>query len=180
MSALLQGWLWCYITHQSWYAYKQRTQLNDHLWPRDGPVVWSCRIYKQTASLQRSKTPLPNECPAYDTKQSDGELPVMLEIREMRCTPSLPSLPGPLRLGVVAPIYGSNRTKLCTYTKLKCLKYNSVLNDPERVDTSWNNQLAVRMFQFLLSKIWKKNCSVECSLFFQFLKVRLLNYFPYN
>ena len=28
-----------------------------------------------TASLQRGKTP-PNECPGYDTKQSDGEVPV--------------------------------------------------------------------------------------------------------
>ena len=36
------------------------------------------------------------------TKQSDGETPVMLELREMRSTTLLPSLPGPLMLGVVA------------------------------------------------------------------------------
>ncbi len=39
----------------------------------------------------------------------------MREIWRMRNTPSLPSLPGPLRPGVVAPdkspIYGLNRTK---------------------------------------------------------------------
>ena len=45
----------------------------------------------------------PNECPGYDIKQSDGEVPVMLELWTMRSTPSLPSLPGPLGPGVVAP-----------------------------------------------------------------------------
>ena len=45
---------------------------------------------------------LPNECPVYDSKQSDGEAPVMLELLEMWGTPSLPSLPGPFWPGVVA------------------------------------------------------------------------------
>ena len=40
--------------------------------------------------------PPPNECPVYDTKQSDGEVPVMLELCGMQSIPSLPSLPGPL------------------------------------------------------------------------------------
>ena len=39
---------------------------------------------------------------------------------------SIPSLPGPLKFGMVAsdkgPIYGSNKIKLCTYAKLNCLK----------------------------------------------------------
>ena len=39
----------------------------------------------------------------YDTKQSDGEVPVMQELWEMQSTPSLPSIPGPLWPGVVAP-----------------------------------------------------------------------------
>ena len=34
-----------------------------------------------------------NECPGYDTKQSDGEVPVMLELWKMRSAPLLPSLP---------------------------------------------------------------------------------------
>ena len=42
-------------------------------------------------------------CPGYDTKQSDGEVPAMLELWGMRSTPSLPLLPGPLWPGVVAP-----------------------------------------------------------------------------
>ena len=55
-----------------------------------------------TVSLQRSKTP-PNECPDYDTKQSDGEALVMLKIWGVWwSTPSLESLPGPLWPGVVA------------------------------------------------------------------------------
>ena len=56
-----------------------------------------------------------NECPVYDSKQSDGEIPVILELLEMQSTPSLPSLPYPLLLGVVVPhkgtINGLNRTK---------------------------------------------------------------------
>ena len=44
-----------------------------------------------------------NECPGYDTKQSDGEVPAMLELWGMQSTPLLPSLPGPLRPRVVAP-----------------------------------------------------------------------------
>ena len=43
-----------------------------------------------------------NKCPGYDTKKSDGEVPVMVELWEMRNTPSLPSLPGPILPGVVA------------------------------------------------------------------------------
>ena len=43
------------------------------------------------------------ECPGYDTKQSDGEVPAMLELWGMWSTLSLPSLPGPLWPGVIAP-----------------------------------------------------------------------------
>ena len=43
------------------------------------------------------------ECPGYDTKQSDVEAPVLLELWEMRITPSLPSLLDPLWLELVAP-----------------------------------------------------------------------------
>ena len=85
------------------------------------------------ASLQRGKTPH-NECPGYDTKQSDGEVLVMLQLWGMRSTPSLPSLPDPLWPGVVAPekvlINGSNpglsllffAFKLDIYAKLDCSK----------------------------------------------------------
>ena len=39
----------------------------------------------------------------YDTKQSDGEVPVMLELWGMQSTPSLPLLPGPLWSKGVVP-----------------------------------------------------------------------------
>ena len=54
--------------------------------------------------------------PGYDTKQSDGEVLIMMELWGMQSTPLLPSLPTSLRPGVVAPdegpISGLNRTKL--------------------------------------------------------------------
>ena len=39
---------------------------------------------------QKMGKPPPNDYSEYDTKQSDGEVPVMLELWGMRCTPSLP------------------------------------------------------------------------------------------
>ena len=66
------------------------------------PVGWGCRIHRLL--LCRGVRPHPQrESWIYDTKQSDGEVPAMLELWGMRSTPSLPSLPGPLWPGVVAP-----------------------------------------------------------------------------
>ena len=42
------------------------------------------------------------ECSGYDTKQSDGEAPLILELWGMQSAPSLPSLSGPLWPRVVA------------------------------------------------------------------------------
>ena len=50
-----------------------------------------------------SVEPHPNQCPGYDTKQSYGEAPVMLEVWGMQSTSSLPLLLAPLWPGVVAP-----------------------------------------------------------------------------
>ena len=66
------------------------------------PVDWGCRIHRLL--LYRGvRTPHPNECPGYDTKQFDGEVPAMLELWGMWNTPLSPSLPGPLWPSVVAP-----------------------------------------------------------------------------
>ena len=43
------------------------------------------------------------ECAGYDTKQSDGKVPVKLELWGLRRIPSLPLLPGPLWPGMVGP-----------------------------------------------------------------------------
>ena len=51
----------------------------------------------------RGNPPPFNECPGYDTKQYDCEVPVMLELWGIWNTPSLPLLPGPLWPNVVAP-----------------------------------------------------------------------------
>ena len=45
----------------------------------------------------------PNECPGYDTKQSDGDVPVVLGLWGVQSALSLPLLPGQVRPGVVAP-----------------------------------------------------------------------------
>ena len=44
-----------------------------------------------------------NEYPGYDTKQSDGEVSAVLGLWRKLSTPLLPSLPGLLWLGMVAP-----------------------------------------------------------------------------
>ena len=115
------------IANHFWiYMLKQDLSLNNQQWlichktrpiqTKICPVGWGCRIHRLL--LCRGVTP-PNECPGYDTKQSDGEVPAMLELWGIRSTPSLPSLPGPLWPGVVAPdkcpIYGLNRTKPCFF-----------------------------------------------------------------
>ena len=77
------------------------------------PFGWGCRIHRLLL-CRGVRPPHPNKFPRYDTKQSDGEVPVMLELSGMWSTPSLPFLPGPLWPGMVAPdkgpIYGLNRT----------------------------------------------------------------------
>ena len=61
-----------------------------------GPVEYT------DCTSAEGKTPT-NEYPGYDTKQSDGEVPVMLELWGMQSIPSLPLLRGPLWPGMVAP-----------------------------------------------------------------------------
>ena len=85
-----------------------------------------------------------DECPVYDKKLFDGEVPVMLELWGIQSTLTLPSLPAPVWPGVVAPerilsmgqielncvlmlnLITWNRTFLTckqhTYGKLNCLK----------------------------------------------------------
>ena len=55
------------------------------------------------ASQRRGKPPPHNKSNGYDPKKSDSEVPVLQELWGMRSTLSLPLLPGPLLLGMVAP-----------------------------------------------------------------------------
>ena len=69
------------------------------------PVGWACRIYQLL--LCRGVGP-PNECPGYDSKQSDGEVPVMLELHCHRSqVHSGPRVVAPDK----GPIYWLNRPK---------------------------------------------------------------------
>ena len=61
------------------------------------------RAVEYTDGTSAERLDLPKECPGYETKQADGEVPVMLELWGIRSTPSLPLLPGPIWPGVVAP-----------------------------------------------------------------------------
>ena len=64
---------------------------------------------------QNKLTKKSNECPNYNTKQFDDGCPVMLELWEMQSISSLPSLPGPLWPGLVAPMCWLNKINLRTY-----------------------------------------------------------------
>ena len=80
-----------------YFTSQVRTTCKPHLYC---PVDWGCRIHQ--LHLCRGVSPPLNECPGYDTKQSDGEVPIMLELWGMQSTPSLSLLPGPFWPGVVA------------------------------------------------------------------------------
>ena len=79
------------------------------------PFGWGCRI-DLLLFWRGVRLPI-NECPGYDTKQSDGEVPIMLKLWRMQSTPSLPLLPGPLWPGGVAPA----RVLSIVQIELKCV-----------------------------------------------------------
>ena len=74
--------------------------LNWIIWNKTGLALTLC-IAQLAGAVEY--TDCTSECPGYDTKQSDGEVLVMLELWGMRSTPSLPLFPGPLSPGMVAP-----------------------------------------------------------------------------
>ena len=97
------------------------------------PVAWSCRIHR--LRLSRGVMPTPNNSPTYDTKKSDGEVPVMLELWGVRSIPSLPSLPGPLWAEMVA----LDRALSMGQIKLNCIL---MLNWIVCIRTVWLNRIA--------------------------------------
>ena len=94
-----------FITSQysikKWIIWVLQKQHQIHFKTLTFTEFWGCRIY-QLPLCWEVKSP-PHECPGYDTKQSDGEVPVMLERWEMWSTPSVISLQCPLWLRVAAP-----------------------------------------------------------------------------
>ena len=87
-------------------------------------TIWYMRIIQYTILCFAQKHQLhlcrgvrpSNECPGYDTKQSDGEVWVMLELWGMQSTPSLP-VPDPLWSGKVAP----DRALSMGWIELNCI-----------------------------------------------------------
>ena len=83
------------------------------LHPKDDyPVDWGVAV-EYTDCFSAEGVRPPQWVSWHDSKQSDGEVPMMLKLWGLRSTPSLSSLPGPLWPGMVAPdkgpIYGLNR-----------------------------------------------------------------------
>ena len=104
---IILGNMWCFFSCLSWFLFLVFLDLSSFYSTVSSKgslsfcqVGWGCRIYRLHPC--RGASP-PKECPSYDTKQSDGKVPVMLEPRGMWSTPSLPSLPGQLWPGVVIP-----------------------------------------------------------------------------
>ena len=69
---------------------------NDTLWKLIFARSAGAVEYTDCISAEGIRLIPPYKCPWYDTKQSDGEVPVILELWEMQSTPSLLLLPGPL------------------------------------------------------------------------------------
>ena len=82
-------------TASEWGRKKKRSKIRNSESP--------CSPVEYTDCISSEGQDAYDECPGYDTKQSDGEAPVMLELRGMCSNLSLPLLPGSLWPGVVAP-----------------------------------------------------------------------------
>ena len=102
------------------------------------PVGWGCKIHRLHLCWRVRP---PQRVSRYDTKQSDGEVPVMLELWGIRGTPSWSSLPGPLWLGVVV----SDRVLCIGQIELNCVL---MLNWIAR------NKTALIFLNFVLMQNW--------------------------
>ena len=86
----------------------------------------------------------------------------------MRSTPLLPSLPGPLWPGVIAPdkrpIYGLNRTKACFFHYTDFCIYTAYLCGTEvfKIELSWHRNCVFMLNWIIWNKtVWSFN-SVYC------------------
>ena len=79
-------------------------------------VGWGCRKHQLPLS-KGVRPPPPTSVLLYDTKQSDGEVPIMLKLWGMQNTTLLSSLPGPLWPGVVVP----DRVLFIDQIELNCI-----------------------------------------------------------
>ena len=89
---------------------------------------------------------LPSKCPGYDTKQSDGETPVMLELWKTRSTPSLPSLPAPVSPGVVIS------DRVVSICQIEDVYYVCVFDPSQQMSWIWHKEIWWRGTSILLPK----------------------------
>ena len=94
--------------------------------PAKPKVAQSAKAVEYTECISAEKKNSHNECPGYYTKQSDGEVLVMLELWGMRSTPSLPSLPDRLSPGLVAPdrVLSMGQIKINCMLMIICFGWN--------------------------------------------------------
>ena len=85
-----------YVSVSTFFFSLQSSQNNAY------PVDLGCTIHRQHL-CRGVNPPHSNECPGYDTKQSDGDVPVILGLWRMWSTSSLSLLSDPLWPGMVAP-----------------------------------------------------------------------------
>ena len=74
-----------------------------HKWDPNSYFAQSAGAVEYTKCISTEGLNSHNEYPGYDKKQSDGQVPVMQGLWGMQSFASLPSLPDPLRLRVIAP-----------------------------------------------------------------------------
>ena len=97
--------------------------------PRAPPctIGWGCKIHQMNPcrEVRFSRT-----SDLHSTlKKSDGEVPVMVECWEMQSTLSLPSLPVPLWLGVLAPdrVLSMGQIELNSVLMLNWIAWNRII-----------------------------------------------------
>ena len=97
-----------------------------------------------------------NECPGYDTKQSDGEAPLMLELWGMQSTPLLLSLPSPL---LVAPdrVLPMGQLELnCAFESLLFLHLNCI-DAKLNCELNFHDQKIRRTLTYDIRKHWRSS-----------------------
>ena len=141
-------------------------------------ISWGCRIL-QLHLCRGVRTS--NKCPRYDTKQSDGEASVILELWGIWSTLSLPLLPAPLWPGVIAP----DRVLSKGQIELNCIL---MLNWIAWIEPFWNLSYILMLnwvawnrtvLKFKFGTYAKLNC-LKWNCFFYFETVLTLNWIVRN
>ena len=131
-------------------------------------IAQSAGAVEYTNNFSAEEVRIPNECAGYDTKQSDGKVPVMLELWEcgvpLHCH-RFQDHSGPEWKHLIGLIYGSNRTKVCIM--LNWIVWNITLFDIETV-YSWQTELFEMELFWTLKLYFRETKLFEIELFWHF------------